>query len=88
MKEMEDVITWWVIPTITNDTIYFQKYCTDFTWWQCIESITILWIWKEELKQDWVEILTTCAVFILVVMILVWLVKWIFRLILPWKWRK
>ena len=75
------------MPSITNDTLYYQQYCSNYTWWDCVEWITILWVWKEELKQGGVEILTTCAVFICVILILVWLIKWIFRLILPTKWR-
>lgn len=85
---MEEIITWSTMPVITNDTIYTQKYCTNYTWSDCIEWVTILSVWKEELKQAWVEIITTCAVFILVVMLLVWFVKWIFRLILPTKWKR
>lgn len=76
------------MPTINNDTLYFQQYCTEFTGDNCVQWTTILWIWKEELKQWWVEILTTCAVFICVVLILVWLVKWIFRFIIPTRWKK
>lgn len=75
------------MPTINNDTLYFQQYCTNYTWWDCLEWTYILWIWKEELKQWGVEVLTTCAVFVLVVWILVWIIKWIFRLILPSKWK-
>ena len=76
------------MPTIDSDTIYFQQYCTNYTWGDCQERTTILWIWKEELKQWGVEVLTTCAVFVCVVWILVWLIKRIFRLILPSKWKK
>ena len=76
------------MPTITNDTLYFTQYCTNYTWNDCLEWTYISWIWKEELKQGWVEILTTCAVFICVVLVLVWLIKWVFRLILPSKWKK
>lgn len=75
------------MPEINNDSLYLQQYCTNYTWNSCIERTTILWIWKEELKQGWVEILTTCAVFICVVLVLVWFIKWIFRLILPSKWK-
>lgn len=76
------------MPTINNDSLYFQQYCTNYTWDSCIERTYILGMWKEELKQSWVEILTTCAVFILVLLVLVWFVKWIFRLILPSKWKR
>ena len=73
---------------ITNDSLYFTQYCTNYTGDSCIERLTVLWMWKEELKQSWVEVLTTCAVFILVIMILVRLIKWIFRFIIPTRWRK
>lgn len=76
------------MPVINNDALYFQQYCTNYTWDSCIERITILWVWKEELKQWWVEILTTCAVFICVVLILVRLIKWIFRFIIPSRWKR
>lgn len=76
------------MPTINNDTIYLQQYCTNYTWNDCIERTYISWIWKEELKQSGVEILTTCAVFICVVLVLVWFIKGIFRLIIPTKWKK
>ena len=76
------------MPTINDDTLYFQQYCTEFTWDSCVQRTYIVWIWKEELKQWWVEILTTCAVFICVVLILVWLVKGIFRFIIPTRWKK
>ena len=76
------------IPTITNDTLYYQEYCTNFTWDSCIERTTILWVWKEELKQAGVEILTISLMFCGAVLFLIWFVKWVFRLIMPWKWRK
>ena len=76
------------MPTINNDTLYFQQYCTNYTWSDCVEWTYIAWIWKEELKQWGVEILTTCAVFICVILVLIWFVKWIFRLIMPWKWKR
>ena len=75
------------MPSITSDTLYYQEYCSNYTWWECLEWITILWVWKEELKQIWVEILTTPLVFGSVLLILVWLVKWVLKLILPTKWR-
>lgn len=76
------------MPTINNDSLYLQQFCTEFTGDSCIQRTYIAWIWKEELKQWGVEILTTCAVFICVILVLIWFVKWIFRLIMPWKWKK
>lgn len=79
-------------PNIVIDwnTYVIYEYCTHYLDnWQCVEWIQV--VPKESLEvqnKNNVESYSNTAVFVIVIMLLVWLVKWIFRLILPSKWKK
>lgn len=72
----------------TSYVVY--EYCTNTNEnWQCVERMQV--VPKESLNvqnKNNIESYSNTAVFVIVIMLLVWLVKWIFRLILPSKWKK
>lgn len=67
-----------------------QEYCMNTNeQWQCVERMQV--IPYESLKNQSIantEWYSNTAVFVLVIMLLVWIVKWIFRSILPSRWKK
>lgn len=84
-------MTWentWSIVIDQNLSIYNNYYCTSYSDWVCLESVTIYSLNKDSVKQIWVEILSVAIVFWISIWIVAWLIKWIFRLIFPWKWKK
>lgn len=78
--------TWIVIDS--NLSIYSNFYCTSYSDWVCLESTTIYSLNKDDVKSMWVEIISVAVAFGLSVALVLWLIKWLFRLIFPWKWRK
>ena len=79
----------WDIQISSKDTIQ-HEYCLDLnSEWNCIHRMIVnpeSSIYTAQLSQT--ESLTNTAVFVIVIMLLVRLVKWIFRLIIPTKWRR
>ena len=76
--------------TITANTQYKEEYCLNTNEnWQCIHRMIIepeQSVYNYQLSQT--EIYTNTAVFVIVIMLLVWLVKGIFRFIIPTRWKK
>lgn len=88
-----EVQSWHYAPwdiTITSNSQYHEEYCLNTNEnWNCIHRLIIepeSSIQAVKLSQT--EIYTNTAVFVIVIMLLLWLVKWIFRLIIPTKWRR
>lgn len=75
---------------ISGDSYVIREYCTNTNEnWDCIERLQV--IPYESLKQQSLvntESYSNTAVFVIVIMLLMWFVKWIFRLILPTRWKK
>lgn len=75
---------------ITSNSYVVREYCmnTDSNW-NCIERMQVIPYESLRLQNEQnVESYTNTAVFVIVIMLLIWFVKWIFRLIIPTKWRK
>ena len=74
---------------ITSTTQYKEEFCLNTNSnWQCIHWLILepdQSIQNYQLSQT--EIYTNTAVFVIIIMLLVRLVKWIFRWILPSKWK-
>lgn len=92
---MEEIIeqTWHNAPgdiVISSDSYVVYEYCTSTNdLWQCVSRMQV--VPRESLQvqnMNTIESSSNTAVFVIVVMLLVWLVKWIFRLILPTKWKR
>lgn len=75
---------------ISSDSYVTYEYCTSFNEaWSCSSWIQV--VPKSSLiiqNENSIESYSNTAVFVLVIMLLIWLVKWIFRLIIPTKWRR
>lgn len=90
---METENSWHYAPwdiNISSDSYVTYEYCTETdTAWNCVAWIQV--VPKSSLliqNQNSTESLSNTAVFVIVIMLLVWLVKWIFRLIIPTKWKR
>lgn len=74
---------------ITSNTLYSEQYCLEYNWDQCSHWLTYypeqtLNTYMRE-TQQWNS---NTLVFILVLVLLIRLVKWILKLILPKVWKR
>lgn len=79
----------WDIIIHANDYITYQ-YCSETNQnWVCIERMTVVPFESLQVQNyNTTESFSNTAVYVIVILLLIWFVKWIFRLILPSKWKK
>jgi hypothetical protein len=75
---------------ITDWMLTYDQYCLDFDTWSN-ECIHRMYVYPEQTIDQYTikstESYSNTAVFVIVILLLIWLVKWIFRLILPSRWK-
>lgn len=73
-----------IMPTITEWlTIYKTDYCTSFTWDTCVEWTSIQSLSTQDVKEIWVEIGWIIVVFLIIINLVLFFLKYILRAMFP-----
>lgn len=73
-----------IMPTITEWlTIYKTDYCTSFTWDTCVEWTSIQSLSTQDIKEIWVEIGWIIVVFLIIINLVLFFLKYILRAMFP-----
>lgn len=73
-----------IMPTITEWlTIYKTDYCTSFTWDTCVEWTSIQSMSIQDVKEIWVEIGWIIVVFLIIINLVLFFLKYILRAMFP-----
>lgn len=73
-----------IMPTITEWlTIYRTDYCTSFTWDTCVEWTSIQSLSTQDIKEIWVEIGWIIVVFLIIINLVLFFLKYILRAMFP-----